>query len=69
MFAKDKTMEIFSKQFHKMYFEFIDSFMSNKPCFIPPYSQGYMNSNDSMCTIHHLTMIFHHVMIVNSLKN
>ncbi len=69
MFAKDKTMQSFPKHLRKMYFEFIDSFMSNKPCFIIPYSQGYVNPNDLMCAIHHLTMIFHHVMIVSSLKN
>jgi hypothetical protein len=68
MFTEDKAMQSFPKHFRKMYFEFIDSFTSNKPCFNPPNSQGYMNPNDFMCTMHHLTMILHHAMIVSSLK-
>ncbi len=65
IYAKDKNMQSFPKHFRKMYFEFIDSFMSNKPCFNPPNSQGYMNPSGHMCTMHDLTMILHHVMIVS----
>jgi hypothetical protein len=37
-----------AKNFRKMFFEFINSFMSNKPCFNPPHMQDFMNPDDDV---------------------
>jgi hypothetical protein len=37
MFVEEKITQGLPKNFRKMFFEFINSFMSNKPCFNPPH--------------------------------
>lgn len=48
MFVEEKIIQGMPKNFRKMFFEFIKSFMSNKPCFNPPHMQDFMNPNDNV---------------------
>jgi hypothetical protein len=45
LLVEEKTMPNLTKQFHKMFFKFIDSFMNSGPCFNSPHSQDFMDSN------------------------
>jgi len=48
MFAKEKITQGWPKNFSKMFFELINSFMSSKPCFNPPHMRDFMNLNDDV---------------------
>jgi hypothetical protein len=48
MLAEDKTAQNLPKQFCKVFFELINSFMNNKPCFNPSHFQDFMNPKDDV---------------------
>lgn len=48
MFVEGEITQGLPKNIRKMLFEFINSFMNNKPCFNPPHMQDFMNPNDNV---------------------
>jgi hypothetical protein len=48
MLVEYKTAQNLPKQFCKVFFELIDSFMNNRPCFNPPHFQNFMNLEDDV---------------------
>jgi len=48
MSTKDKVSHGLLTNFSKVFFELIDIFMNNRPCFNPPHSRDFMNPNDDV---------------------
>jgi hypothetical protein len=48
MLIEDKIAQNLPKQFCKVFFKLMDSFMNNIPCFNPPHSWDFMNLKDDV---------------------
>jgi hypothetical protein len=48
LFVEEKTTQSLPKQFFRMFFEFINSFMNNIPYFNPSHSHDFMHLGDDV---------------------
>jgi hypothetical protein len=65
VYKKQGHTRIELKTFNKLFFEFIDAFMNNTPCFNVPHSRDFMIPDDDVYHALSSTTIFHHVKTMN----